>query len=288
MRTRAFVFNTILILLTMKISNTQQPSQLSYHEIRDLLESKTDQIIKIKKAIKGYCRKLFDNPRERRLQDLDQTVTRENSLTYALQFNYEESNTDTTRTSTNDSEYDSEEGCVTSLTDFDWNACNNIGLTYEKYSHQHLTNIDHVGCDECSENSGNTICYQDNQLLCHYHGSYNRPDYPITNPNTNNGWSEGMIKATHNYMGCLITNQIVGDIVCADQFGPNWKMAESKQGKIIPGMMNNDYIGQAWHNNGPKEFVSWKFWANGDIDASEGQRFWVHHENGFNCFSNIN
>ena len=165
----------------------------------------------------------------------------------------------------------------------DWSKCNYDGLSYTKLNHNPSFFIDQVGCTDCDADNGNIKCYNALPLLCHRKLSVNRPPYFVYNPAHDHGWSEGQIKESDAYMGCLITDRHIADLICEDQFGKGWKLASSNQGKIIVGMFGYDFANSDWSFNGPKVNVSWRFWASGNVNGGLS-RYWVHSIDGTNCY----
>lgn len=180
--------------------------------------------------------------------------------------------------------------CRKAMSSFFPNSCFQTGLAYRKLSHIDDINIDYWGCPNCDIKedgpTGYTKCFYDLPLLCHYHGNLSRARYEVKNPNTRYGWSEGYVKKGPSFMGCVISSKQIGDLVCQESFGSGWRMATSKQGMIIDGMMGFDFVGEKWKVNGPKKQVSYRFWAHGNVD-DEGKSFWVSNESGNNCFQSV-
>ncbi|MFV8126972.1 hypothetical protein [Streptomyces syringium] len=72
------------------------------------------------------------------------------------------------------------------------------------------------------------------------------------------GWARGAVAATGPIRGTRLTSRAVADGVCANSFGPGWRMAEFHDGRYGPGLENSG---------------GWSYWAYGDVPA--GTRFWT-------------
>ncbi|MCD9144906.1 flagellar hook-length control protein [Streptomyces albireticuli] len=72
------------------------------------------------------------------------------------------------------------------------------------------------------------------------------------------GWARGTVAATGPIRGTRLTSRAVADGVCANNFGPGWRMAEFHDGRYGPNLESSG---------------GWSFWAYGDVPA--GTRFWT-------------
>ena len=178
----------------------------------------------------------------------------------------------------------SHEECMSALTEFDWNNCNNRGITYRKLEHDTPTNTDRIGCPNCDAISGNTSCYNSHSLVCFKNQRLGRPNYLIRSPNTEYGWTEGSIGGTNDYMGCLISSRLKADIICVEKYGTGWKIANSEEGRFIQGMMNDSHTGSTWINTQPKFTHPFFMTAIGNLNDSEPTVRWIHNNYGFNCY----
>jgi hypothetical protein len=126
-----------------------------------------------------------------------------------------------------------------------------------------------VGCNDCDGYQGDTLCTEERPILCLLEdGSENACE--ATEPAIfNDGWAGGTIALTTNIRGIELTSQAVADTICADTFGPGYRMAE-------------------FHDGGG----GWSYRANGSLDGfntsstpssthprfgnpNQGGRFWV-------------
>ncbi|GHG61969.1 hypothetical protein [Streptomyces griseocarneus] len=72
------------------------------------------------------------------------------------------------------------------------------------------------------------------------------------------GWARGAVAATRPIRGTRLTSRAVADGVCANTFGPGWRMAEFHDGRYGPNLESSG---------------GWSYWAYGDVPA--GTRFWT-------------
>ena len=267
---------TFILIINAKVAKDQLgKAKLSRQLKMEYLKAKAiEQMAIVKYVINKYCNK--------KAKEKQQIFTKENFMDRRLSEEVSDQRV------TVSSIYEKE--CSRKmLSSFDLNRCLSTGLSYIKLSHDSKSNIDYWGCKDCEKKkekeAGNTTCYNEQPILCHFRGGYNRAAYEVKNPNYRYGWSEGMVKKGPSLMGCVITSNAVGDLICQENFGPGWKMATSRQGMIIEGMMGYDYVGTNWKANGPKKEVPYMFWAHGNVD-DERKTFWVFNQNGNNCFEN--
>jgi len=120
------------------------------------------------------------------------------------------------------------------------------------------------GAGQCDPYVGDTSCNESLPVLCvRFTGQ--------ESPTGETPWFPGATGITAPVQGCKLESVAAVDALCADTFGPGWRMAEWHDGS--PGATGSmDVIGQ------------WMFFAFGDW-STEG-RFWVYINNQIgNCFT---
>lgn len=73
-----------------------------------------------------------------------------------------------------------------------------------------------------------------------------------------NGWARGAVQATPPIPASVLTSQEQGNVICAETFGNNWRLAEFHDGRY----------GSDFSMSG-----GWTFWAAGQL--TPGTRFWT-------------
>ncbi|MEW1718475.1 hypothetical protein [Streptomyces sp. NPDC093109] len=86
----------------------------------------------------------------------------------------------------------------------------------------------------------------------------NAPLPASVTPDFYTGWARGTVAATPPVQGSTLTGRAVADALCAQYYGPGWRMAEFHDGRYGPDL--------SWSGG-------WSFWAHGYLP--ENTRFWV-------------
>lgn len=74
------------------------------------------------------------------------------------------------------------------------------------------------------------------------------------------GWARGAVKATAPVRGDALSSQAAADALCAQSFGPGWRLAEFHDGRYGPGFSQSG---------------GWSFWAAAGGPLMPGTRYWV-------------
>lgn len=111
-----------------------------------------------------------------------------------------------------------------------------------------------VGADEATNPyQGDTAATAELPLLCL--NPDGRPAPEGLKLDFYNGWAGGEVRLTPPVAGTALTSRAMADLLCATEFGQNWRMAEFHDGQA----------------DGQKG--GWRFYANGTLNAEN--RFWV-------------
>ncbi len=116
----------------------------------------------------------------------------------------------------------------------------------------------HVGSDAVTNPyTGDTTIDQYHSMLClRVDGTAPPPGIAFDGYN---GWSQGSVRATAPVRGDSLTSQARADAICANTFGPGWRLAEFHDGRYGPDFAQTG---------------GWSFWAAGG-GLLPGARFWV-------------
>ncbi len=129
------------------------------------------------------------------------------------------------------------------------------GLTWLVHLTDPVLDVILIGSDALSNPySGDTLCTEARPIAC-------LDRLPLlTNPGIPEGdyylgWSGGIVALTSPIVGTELTSLAAANLVCAEQLGADYQMAE--------------------HHDGGG---GWNWWAHGDLDqlTRESGRFWVH------------
>lgn len=109
---------------------------------------------------------------------------------------------------------------------------------------------------------GDTPCTEARPILCL--DTSESPANPCLDTNFYYGWAAGRVAVTSPIVGAELTSLDAADSTCADQLGPNYRMAEFHHGQ-----------------------GGWNWWAYADVEAltPDTGRFWVHiNDQPANCW----
>ena len=132
---------------------------------------------------------------------------------------------------------------------------------------------------QCNPYSGDTPCNATLPLLCISPQSFNRPCYPIQcGPHAMPkefycGWTEGLLLLSDPVLGLALTSRKTADLICSNQYGPEFRMAEFHDGKYIIGMDETNDCLTSWPA-GPKAGGGWGYYGYG-VKGPRWTRFWV-------------
>lgn len=102
------------------------------------------------------------------------------------------------------------------------------GMTWAKLGHDPTRGVDHLGCAHCDAYAGDTPCTLSLPVVCiRQDGS---PAPAGLSVDFHNGWTHGHIATTRPIHGTALTSLQTANQLCADNFGPGWRMAEFHDG----------------------------------------------------------
>jgi hypothetical protein len=133
------------------------------------------------------------------------------------------------------------------------------------------------GTNNCDQFYGDTWCYKKRRILCINKLRLNRPAYPVAaGQAASEGWSEGIVQATPQVMGCSFATKNDVDAYCTKLFGCNYIGAEFHDGRYISAMNGPIFANFSW-NTGitTKGFSS--FWTYVQNFPTVSERYWVSH-----------
>ena len=133
------------------------------------------------------------------------------------------------------------------------------------------------GSAMCGQFYGDTWCYRKRRVLCINKLGLNRPPYFVpAGQAVNNGWTEGIVKASPPVIGCSFATKGDVDAYCTKLFGCNWIGAEFHDGRYHPSMTGYTFANFSWNSSlTTKGFSS--FWTYGQNLPQTSQRYWVTH-----------
>lgn len=158
-------------------------------------------------------------------------------------------------------------------------ALNGKGLTYGVYTHDPAFGIDRVGIyGTGNPYVGDTLCKKKLPVLCIKVDGSPRPGYtPTGNGPFFEGWVEGHLQATLPTKGTALTSLAAADLICANSFGPGWRMAEFHDGRYNNAMdatnlCNSSGCVSPWPANQARGGHT--MWGFGQLDPAK--RYWTH------------
>lgn len=165
------------------------------------------------------------------------------------------------------------------------------GLTLGKYSHDPVLGIDHIGHNAIGNPEvGDTVCTAKRPVLCLREDDSARPPYDVVpGQEFYNGWIEGHFATTKPIAGTLLTSQAAGDAQCKKYLGPDWRMAEWHDPKLIHGMNATAHYYSAAYSTSPWPVgvkPTGGFTMRGYGNVRDDTRYWaaVNNTNG-NCWN---
>ena len=131
-------------------------------------------------------------------------------------------------------------------------SANSHGMTWGTYEHDATHGADKVGChgggNSCNPYMGDAVCSANLPILCI--AIDGAPDPGVATVPFSSEWSSAVIATSRRVVGSTLTSAAMGDAICAQQFGSQWRMAEFHDGE------------------------GWGFWAHGYV--RNDTRFWVY------------